>query len=130
MSDAPPIATKTANALIEGAQPVDALNLIAGVAQAASSAAGGTGGLWVGGKAMLYPDRLTFQPNDLNRSLHAGDVSAAVPLSSITAVIDRFGLLSGIVEVQTSAARTFKLRCFGAKDFSARIRETAGLPAV
>jgi hypothetical protein len=89
------------------------------------------GGLWVGGAVTLTRDRLSFGPNALNAAAHAGDVSRSVPLDRIADVRDRFGILTGIIDVRLDDGGVFTFRCFGASRFAKRIAAAvrAGAPA-
>lgn len=71
------------------------------------------GGLWVGGTATLSHDTLRFDPNDMNRAMHATDVSFTLPLREITGIRLERGILTKIVVVSTLDGER-RLRCFGA----------------
>ena len=80
------------------------------------------GGLWVGGNILLYPDRLVFQPNLINRKAAASDGTIEIPLTSVSVVETKFGILSGIVEVR-HGHDSFKFRCFGSKAFARTVSD-------
>ena len=82
------------------------------------------GGLWVGGNATLTEDTLAFAPNKLNMELHKGDVSVEIPLAEVTGVRVKGGILTKIIDVETSHGK-LSIRCFGAKDFAAAIEQQA-----
>ena len=79
-------------------------------------------GLWVGGDLFLYRDHLSFKPNAANRAIHSSDTAQYVPLSAVTAVVSRFGLLTGIVDVEF-CGKCLTFRCFGSKAFAQTIRD-------
>jgi len=79
------------------------------------------GGLWVGGEILLDDQRLVFRPNSINRTFHASNLTQVLPLSDVTAVRCRFGLLSGIIDVDFNH-KLFTFRCFGSKAFAQTIR--------
>lgn len=120
------VAVKTANALIPNADLASAarswVTVIGGgaVEDVVEGFRSLMGGLWVGGKATLYTDRLSFQPNALNRALHDGDYSLEISLSDIEDVCVRWGVLTKIIDVETDAGR-LSLRCFGAPAFAKQI---------
>lgn len=122
------IAKKTANALIKDAEvsfnasyiitpgveiPIDSLFPAMKKAM---------GGLWVGGTATLYEDALAFKPNKLNMELHKGDVSVQIPLADVTGVRVKGGILTKIIDIETATGK-LSIRCFGAKDFAAKIED-------
>ena len=79
------------------------------------------GGLWVGGNAILYEAKLHFQPNAMNRMVHAGDYSLEIPLSEITEVDVCFGMVTKIIDIVTAHGK-FSIRCYGANKFANTIR--------
>jgi hypothetical protein len=128
------VATKLCNALIVDAQvKAGLLSTISTVPLlgAAERAIGGAlddyreayGGLWVGGKATLTTTALHFAPNALNRAVHSGDASVRVPLSDIVDLRAEWGVLTGIVCINT-ARGTLKIRCYFSKKFMALIEQT------
>lgn len=84
------------------------------------------GGLWVGGTLIVTDGEVRFEPNAMNRLVHRGEVSIAVPLAEIRGATTRFGVLTRIIDVETSAG-TFCVRCFGADAVAATIRSAAAL---
>lgn len=84
-------------------------------------------GIWVGGAVTLTNDQLAFGPNALNEAVHTGEITRAVRLADVTRVEERFGWLTRIVDVRTSAGETFTFRCFGTRVFAAQIREAAAV---
>lgn len=127
------IADKISNAQIVSARPSALFDEIAGAVGSAGAARGVAklagkmmGGLWVGGRCYLTSHRVLFEPNSLNRALHDGIAAVALPLTGMQAVGVRWGLFTSIVDFQTENGR-LSIRCYGAKDFAALTRETAGL---
>ena len=80
------------------------------------------GGLWVGGTATLYETKIAFRPNAMNKAVHAGDYSVEIPLDDVTEVQVRFGFVTKIIDIATADGK-LSIRCFGAPDFAAKIRE-------
>jgi hypothetical protein len=80
------------------------------------------GGLWVGGEAILHESQLVFEPNALNRSVHADpdSLSVCLPLQNVLNVSLRDGKVTDIIDIQTNSA-VFSIRCFNAKDFADHI---------
>ncbi|MEQ1737145.1 MAG: hypothetical protein ABL886_12175 [Rhodoglobus sp.] len=120
------IVARVANALIQDVQMKGA-----GVAQVADALVPGVdvitpvldgfraayGGLWVGGKATLTNLALHFSPNAVNRAVQTGTLDVTVPLADVVAVGFKPAVLSSIVILETPGY-TFKVRCFGAKEFA------------
>ncbi|RYD62691.1 MAG: hypothetical protein EOP58_12765 [Sphingomonadales bacterium] len=81
------------------------------------------GGLWVGGRATLTQQSLSFEPNAINQRVHADGhtLRLDIPLVAIDAVISRFGILTGIIDIVAGGA-TVSIRCFRSKQFAASIR--------
>lgn len=127
------VAKKMANALIPEAEAIDVLKITfagLGLVGKALGHGGGDpietirkayGGLWVGGEALLYEKALEFKPNAMNRAVHKGDMSFRIALRDIDAVTDRFGLVSGIIDLECGGA-IVSIRTFGAKQFADEIR--------
>lgn len=122
------IASKAANALLD----VEAIDVVKFGFRGLAQITGGPdpiemirsqyGGLWVGGTATLYEDRLEFEPNGMNRALHKGDLSISIKLRDVDKVEQRFGILSGIIDI--SAGRSvLSIRTFGAKGFASQIEQ-------
>jgi hypothetical protein len=78
------------------------------------------GGLWVGGAVDLFEDRLVFAPNALNKAIQTGALALDVPLASITKVSWRFGVVTGIVDLDCGDHR-LSIRCYGSKAFAAMV---------
>lgn len=72
------------------------------------------GGLWVGGKATVTPEELSFVPNGMNVAFHVGLEEVHIPLSSIRSVRRQFGWVTGIVVVEHRDGE-FRFRCIGTK---------------
>lgn len=122
-----PLAKKTVNALITDAEVSSGAGKLAdaaGVGAVGAMLAGlkmAMGGLWVGGTASLYDTRLVFQPNAMNRTMHAGDCSAEVPLAEITDIQVRKALATNIIDLVTDD-QVLSIRCYGAEGFANAIR--------
>lgn len=115
---------KLANAFVPGAEASDE---VAGAAlRAIDRHARKQGGLWVGGKVVIGPGGLSFAPNRLNSSLHAGLEPVDVPLRDIRSVHREFGWLTGIVVVEHVRGE-FRFRCFGARGVAEALRARAGV---
>lgn len=119
------IAQKTCNALLKNVSPnafmdeisdVSTIIIIKGFKKA-------MGGLWVGGNAFLYEDRIEFRPNSLNKSIHKGETSWTIPLKYIDKAFVSWGLLTKIINIETKEG-TLKIRCFGAQDLCNKIEST------
>lgn len=82
------------------------------------------GGLWVGGTLIVTGREMLFKPNAANRLVHTGDLGVVVPLSDVRGVTTRFGVLTRIIDIETTAG-TFSVRSFGADEFAATIRAAA-----
>ena len=80
------------------------------------------GGLWVGGTATLYETKIAFRPNAMNKAVHAGDYSVEIPLDDVSDIQVRFGFVTKIIDIVTADGK-LSIRCFGAPDFAAKIRE-------
>ena len=135
------IAKKACNALIEDAKvdinkwvvPTVAAGLVTGnLSFAGSAIIAGTvpsiykrmfNGLWVGGSAILTDAEFVFVPNKLNAALHKEVLSLKIPLESIHSVEKKFGLVSGIIEIEAQQG-ILKLRVMNAKSFCNMINET------
>ena len=122
------IARKTVNALITDAEmsfgarflvSATGLDVTEAVLKGFKKA---MGGLWVGGTATLYETKIAFRPNAMNKAVHAGDYSIEIPLDNVTEVQVRFGFVTKIIDIATADGK-LSIRCFGAPDFAAKIRE-------
>jgi hypothetical protein len=88
-----------------------------------------SGGLWVGGRATLTTEALIFEPDMLNRLVHAkGTVPPVeIPIAQIKDAKRRFDLFMGLVDVYL-AGGTFSLRCYSARAFAEAIRKQSKPP--
>lgn len=127
------LADKLSNARIDAARPSALFDLIASAFGSPNDARAGVdiakslvGGIWVGGRATVTTHRVIFEPNAVNRALHANVGGVAVLLSSLTDVRVRWGFITSIVDFGTSEG-VLSIRCFGAKAFAAQVRVAAGL---
>jgi hypothetical protein len=84
------------------------------------------GGLWVGGRATLTTESVSFHPNALNRGLHTGSLDIEIPLSDIVRIGVLPALVSSVIVLRT-ARSTVKIRCFRADEFARQIAELAGV---
>lgn len=80
------------------------------------------GGLWVGGTATLRTNKLSFEPNAMNRVLHEDGHALVLdlPLVAISEVLVKSGFVTDIVQIHAQDAM-FSIRCFKAKDFARQI---------
>ncbi|MAT34831.1 MAG: hypothetical protein CMK06_06770 [Ponticaulis sp.] len=80
------------------------------------------GGLWVGGTAYLTDHSVEFHANGLNKLFHAkGSIpEVIVPLSAVTEVVFRFGVVTKIVDI-VSEEGTLSVRGYDMKRFAAAI---------
>lgn len=83
-------------------------------------------GAWVGGTVLLTKIQLSFKPNGLNSFTQEltgiGDgVSFSIPLSEIKSLSIEDAPFTKIVVVNTDA-KTFKFRCYGAKEFLEKLK--------
>ena len=121
------IKSKLSNAMIATAQPNQTFDTITDAFGSAKAARSGiktaeklVGGIWVGGRTTLTNLRVIFEPNSLNNALQDGIGTVIIPLKDIVEVRTRWGVLTSIVELQTSD-ECFAIRCFGAKGFAATV---------
>lgn len=84
------------------------------------------GGLWVGGRATLSTESLTFHPNALNRGVQTGSLDIEIPLPEIVGieVLPAFG--TNVIAIRTPLSAV-KIRCFGADAFAKQIAQQAGV---
>jgi hypothetical protein len=82
------------------------------------------GGLWVGGTLVVTDEDIRFQPNLANKLAHGGDVSVQVPMKEVRGAKSRFGVITRIVDIETTAG-TFSVRCYGADALAAAIQSAA-----
>ena len=81
------------------------------------------GGTWVGGTATLTKTQLSFKPSALNVLLPGKkDTSVTVPLTKIANVVLEGGFITKIIRIEMPEL-IVRLRCYGAADFMAKIRE-------
>lgn len=124
------VAKRVVNALFPAARSSATVRAWGGgaLALALAGARNRHGGLWVGGTAYLTKDALIFEPNLANRLAHADPdtLSFVAPLTAMTRVADRFGVLTRIIDIEAGGA-SFSIRCIGAAAFAAAIRKEAGL---
>ena len=134
------LATRLANALFANAamssvagESVDGITELLGIGRVTPAVdlvleayAAAYGGLWVGGKATLTPERLVFEPNAMNRLAHenGGALRLDLPLAELERVTSRFGWVTGIIDVGAHGRR-FSLRCFGSNTFTQAIAAAA-----
>jgi hypothetical protein len=83
-------------------------------------------GLWVGGRVLVTPERLSFYPNKRALRLHVDLREIHIPLAGIRSVRREFGWVSGIVVVEHGGG-VFRFRCFGARGVAARLARHLGL---
>lgn len=121
-SNKPFIIKKLANALIKDASINGVTNVFFDVAGATGSkiVIEGLkkiyGGLWVGGTAYLYDDRIEFKPNKMNLALTKGLTDIILPLNKIVDINLEFGVVTKIINIATLNG-TLKIRCSGANKF-------------
>jgi hypothetical protein len=126
------ISTRLANALFANARMADGLGGSLGVANPVNAVLDGYaaayGGLWVGGKATLTDQSISFAPNGLNKVMHhnGGDLRFDVPLDAVRSVGFRKAFVTSIVVIMIDGGQ-FSFRCYGAKDFAEEIRRAAGV---
>ena len=123
----PVLAERTANALIEDAEGHFPRGLphAAAIERAVDASKRRYGGLWVGGKARLTAEELTFTPNSVNRAAHSsGTLDLAVPLVAVDAVTVERGFVTKIIVLAVGPS-VLKVRCTGADAFAEQIRAAA-----
>lgn len=123
------IASKIANALIPEAEMsstlktfLDAMGSRSAHSLVLNNMKKRTGGLWVGGTAILHEHDLTFRPNAMNKIAHEDDYTTVIPLADICEVNVRFGFVTKIIDLVTREGK-FSIRCWGAEKFAALIRD-------
>ena len=84
------------------------------------------GGLWVGGRATLTRESLSFRPNSVNRGLHTGALDFEIPLGDIVSVEVRPAFVSSVIAMGTPRSDV-KIRCFRADAFAQQIAQLAGV---
>jgi hypothetical protein len=83
------------------------------------------GGLWVGGRATLTAESLSFHPNDLNRATQTGSLDIEIPLADLTGIEVRPAFVSSVIAIRTPQS-VVKIRCFRADAFARQIAQQAG----
>ena len=129
------IEKKTSNALIENATPNFNVYLISfatggvGGVLAMGAILGGANkifkGLWVGGTTYLTKEKIIFEPNKLNNMFQSNIDQIQIPLSDINSVTREFGLITGIIRIDTKNG-ILKLRCYGSSEFMEKIVRAMG----
>lgn len=82
------------------------------------------GGTWVGGTATLTKDRLSFTPSALNRLLPVKSASITIPLGKIANIVLEGGFITKVIRIEATDV-VVRLRCYGAAEFTEKIRATA-----
>jgi len=72
------------------------------------------GGLWVGGRLLVFDDHVEFKPNIANRALQTGSMGFDLTWSEIDEIGWRAGLLTSIIELR-HGGQVEAVRCFGTK---------------
>lgn len=123
----PIVASKVANALVADAE-------VSGVLSSGRASSAGSvldrfkerhGGLWVCGRVTLRRSTIGFEPNRLNRAVHAGDTATTLALADVADVSVSKGAFTNIVTVTAGPDASLTFRCYGAKKFANRIRVAA-----
>jgi hypothetical protein len=83
-------------------------------------------GLWVGGRATLTVESISFHPNAINRGIHTGSLDIEVPLPDIVSVEVLPALGSSVIAIRTPRS-VVRFRCFRANKFARQIAELAGV---
>ena len=108
------VATRVANALITDAERALPLRLPP------------HGGLWVGGRATLTTESLSFHPNSANRALITGSLDIEIPVPDIMSVEVLPAFVSSVIAVRTPRL-VVRVRCFRAEEFARQIAQLAGV---
>ena len=124
------LAYRVCGACLADAEPSFLAKLVANAADADVDTSVGfirkmTGGIWVGGRAILTTHRIVFLPNMLNRVLHEDLTPLAIALTDAIEVVHRFGIVTSIVDVK-STRLTITFRGYRMKSFVADIRRALG----
>ena len=80
------------------------------------------GGLWIGGRAKLYPDRLVFEPSVLDKAWGDNVHDVEVILCSVRTITHRPNLCGGTIAI-IHGEKEEKLRCWGAHQFALSIKK-------
>ena len=83
-------------------------------------------GLWVGGRATLTTESVSFRPNAVNRGLHEGPLDIEILLPDIVSVEFLPAFVSSVIAIRTAQSEV-KLRCFRADAFATQIAQLAGV---
>ena len=83
-------------------------------------------GLWVGGRATLTTESISFHPNAVNRAIHAGSLDIEIPLPDIVSIEFLPAFVSSVIAIRTPQS-TVKIRCFRAEAFASQIAGLAGV---
>jgi hypothetical protein len=82
-------------------------------------------GLWVGGRATLTTESISFHPNAVNRGIHTGSLDIEIPLPDIVSVEVLPAFVSSVIAIRTPQSAV-KIRCFRADAFARQIAQLAG----
>jgi hypothetical protein len=83
-------------------------------------------GLWVGGRATLTTESISFHPNAVNRGIHAGSLDIEIPLPDIVSIEVLPALVSSVIAIRTPQSAV-KIRCFRADAFARQMAQLAGV---
>jgi hypothetical protein len=83
-------------------------------------------GLWVGGRATLTAESISFHPNAVNRGMHEGSLDIEILLPDIVSIEVRPAFVSSVIAIRT-AQSDVKIRCFRADAFATQIAQLAGV---
>lgn len=119
VTNGPVIASKVANALVEGAGASGPLGVLDPVLDQFRQQ---YGGVWVGGRLTLTPTTLEFHPNGVNRLANTGPLDLEIDLRRVESVEVQPGVLTKIIAVQVGGGRVVKARCFGAAGLADQVR--------
>ena len=122
------VATRGANALIADAQATlspltPRIHQVEATLDRFKSA---HGGLWVGGRATLTTEAISFRPNALNRGMHAGPLDIEIPLPDIVSIEVLPAVVSSVIAIRTPHSAV-KIRCFRADAFARQTAQLAGV---
>jgi hypothetical protein len=85
-------------------------------------------GLWIGGRATLSKDALTFEANRFNGLLHPGAARIVIPVGDIRDARTGRVFFAGVVEIAIPGG-VLSLRCVSAGPCAGAGRRAMGLPA-
>jgi hypothetical protein len=83
-------------------------------------------GLWVGGRATLTTESVSFHPNAVNRGIHAGSLDIEILLPDIVSIEVLPAFVSSVIAIRTPRSAV-KIRCFRADAFARQIAQLAGV---